>query len=124
MSSSAKSVLVFGIYLMLTGLVLLVLPNLLLGLFALPPTNEVWIRVVGMLLLFLGVYYYRAARKEFADFIQWTVYLRATVVFFLSGFVALGLASPPLILFGLVDLLGAIWTALSLRSAQPQAARA
>ena len=36
--------------------------------------------------------------------------------YFFTAFVPLGLAQPPLILFGVVDLLGAIWTGLALRS--------
>ena len=38
------------------GLVLLVTPNVLLGLFSVPATTDVWIRVVGRLLLYLGFY--------------------------------------------------------------------
>jgi len=33
------------------GLGLLLVPNLLLGLFGFPPSREVWIRVVGLLVL-------------------------------------------------------------------------
>lgn len=118
MSNSARSVFVYGLYLVVLGLVLLVAPNFLLGLFFLPSTNEVWIRVVGMLVLFLGIYYSQAARKELTDFIFWTVYLRSSVIVFFVMFVLLGFASPPLVLFGVVDLLGAIWTGLALRSAK------
>jgi uncharacterized membrane protein len=116
MSNSARSVFVFGLYLVVLGIILLVAPNFLLGMFFLPSTNEVWIRVVGMLLLFLGFYYDQAARKEMTEFFQWTVYVRPTVIVFFAIFVLLGFASPPLILFGVVDLLGAIWTGLALRS--------
>ena len=118
MSKSARSVFVFGLYLVALGIVLLVLPNFLLGMFFLPSTTEVWIRVVGMLLLFLALYYIQAARKEMTDFFQWTVYVRATVILFFTAFVVLGFASPPLVLFGVVDLLGAIWTGLELRSSK------
>ena len=51
MSNTAKSVFVFAIYLFLLGITLLVTPNVLLTLFAYPTTEEVWIRVVGMLLV-------------------------------------------------------------------------
>jgi uncharacterized membrane protein len=116
MSNSARSVFVFGLYLLVLGIVLLVAPNFLLGIFFLPSTTEVWVRVVGMLVLFLGFYYTQAARKEMTDFLRWTVYVRSTVIVFFAVFVLLGFASPPLILFGVVDLLGAIWTGLALRS--------
>ena len=62
MSKAAFSVFVFSIYLLVMGFVLVVMPNHLLSLFQLPETNEVWIRVVGMLILILGLYYSTAAR--------------------------------------------------------------
>jgi len=118
MSKSAHSVFIFGLYLGLLGIALLVIPNVLLGLFSLPSATDVWIRVVGMLLFLLGVYYILAARKEMTDFFQWTVYVRASVVFFLIAFVLLGFVKPILILIGVVDLLGAIWTGLALRASK------
>jgi len=118
MSKSARSVFVFGLYLGILGITLLVIPNLLLGVFQLPSTNEVWIRVVGMLLFLLGIYYLLAARKEMTDFFQWTVYVRASVILFLITFVLLGFVKPILILIGVVDLLGAIWTGMALRASK------
>ena len=118
MSNSARSVFVFGLYLVVLGIILLVAPNILLGMFFLPQTTEVWIRVVGMLVLYLGFYDTQAARKEMTDFFRWTVYARSAVIVFFAAFVLLGLASPPLILFGVVDFLGAIWTGMALRSSK------
>jgi len=118
MSNSARSVFVFGLYLVGLSITLLIVPNLLLGLFSFPSTTEVWIRVVGMLLLFLGFYYIQAARKEMIDFFQWTVYVRPTAILFFIAFVLLGFARTPLILFSVVDLLGALWTGLALRSSK------
>jgi hypothetical protein len=101
---------------LILGIALVVVPNLLLTLFTVPATSEVWIRVAGMLVLFLGVYYVQAARKEMTDFMRWTVYLRSSVIAFFIAFVLLGFAPLPLILFGVVDLLGAMWTLWALRS--------
>ena len=119
MSRSARSVLAFAVYLFGLGLVLLVAPNVLLQLFGVPVTGEVWIRVVGMLVLFLGFYYSRAASREMTEFFRWTVFVRSTVIVFFTAFVLLGFVSPVLILFGAVDLLGAVWTGLALRSQRP-----
>jgi hypothetical protein len=71
-----------------------------------------------MLLSLLAFYYIQAARKSLAEFIQWTVYARASVIVFFVAFVMLGLARPMLLLFALVDLLAATWTELTLRSAR------
>jgi hypothetical protein len=115
MSKSARSVFAFGLYLVVLGIVLLVVPNSLLEVCFLPGTTEVWLRVVGMLVLFLGYYDIQAARAEMTDFFRWTIYPRVTGILFFTAFVVLGFVRPPLILFGVVDLLGAIWTWTALR---------
>ena len=68
MSKSAQSLLVFSIYLFILGIILLVIPNVLLRLFSLPETNEVWIRVAGMLVFILGFYDYQASKNEMKIF--------------------------------------------------------
>lgn len=118
MSKSAVSLFVFGIYLVVLSLILLLVPNFLLGMFFLPKTAEVWIRVVGMLLLYLGYYDIQAARSEMTDFFRWSVYVRSTPILFFIAFVILGLVNWQLILFGVVDLLAAIWTGMALRSSK------
>ena len=118
MSNAAKSIFAFGIYLFGLGAILVVIPNTLFAWFGLPNTSEVWIRVVGMLLLFLAFYDVQAARKEMIEFFRWTTFARSTVIVFLVAFVLLGLVDRQLILFGFVDMLGAIWTTLALRSAR------
>ena len=117
MSKSARSMFVFGLYAAVLGIMMIVVPNLLLKM-SRTSTTEVWIRVAGLLLLYLGFYYTQAARKEMTDFFRWTVYTRSTVIVFFAAFVLLGFARPPLIMFGVIDLLGAIWTGLALRSAK------
>ena len=115
MSRAAKSLLVFGIYLCGLGLILLLVPNLLLQVFGVPPTNEVWIRINGMFVLCLSFYYVRAARNELTIFIRWTVWPRIAVIIYFVAFVLLLSAPKGLLLFGLIDLLAAIWTWLALK---------
>jgi len=115
MSKSATSVKVFAGYLLLLGLALVLSPNTLLRAFRMAPTGEVWIRVVGMLVLVLAFYYWNAARNELRSFFRWTVAARTSVLLFFIAFVVADLASPMLILFGVIDLAGAAWTALALR---------
>ena len=116
MSKSAQSLFVFSIYLFILGLTLIVIPNVLLNLFTLPETNEVWIRVLGVVLAILGFYYFLASKSEMKKFFQWTVYGRASVIIFFIIFVLLDFAPPILILFGFIDAVSALWTHLSLRS--------
>ena len=116
MSKSAKSVLVFGIYLVVMGIGFLLVPNTVLGFFGLPSTAEPWIRVVAMLILILSYYYIHTSRNEDKAFFRLTVHARASVIVFFVAFALLSIAPATLILFGVVDLLGAVWTALTLRS--------
>ncbi len=110
MGKAARSVYIFSIYLMGMGALLTLIPNILLGIFSLPPTDEVWIRVVGMLAFILGFYYFKAAQADIKAFFQWTVYgrLAGLLMFCLLGFGGFG--PPVLILFGVVDGLAALWT--------------
>jgi hypothetical protein len=119
MSKSATSVLVFGVYLVLLGLLLVIVPNVLLRFFGFAMTAEVWVRVVGVLVLCLAFYYVQAARRELVEFFQWTVIVRAFVFVCLAFFAVLKLAAPQLALFGCLDLLGSVWTALCLRQSRP-----
>lgn len=115
MSKAALSLKYFAIYLMLLGLALVLIPNLLLTLFHIPPTTEVWVRVVGVLAFNIGVYYWYAARSESRELFLASVYTRALVLASFATFAALQLAEPVLALFGAVDFLGGLWTLAMLR---------
>ncbi len=116
MSGVARSLVVFGWYLAGFGMALVLVPNLLLGIFGLPPTEEVWIRVVGVLVLVIAYFNVRLGREEFLPHARLTVHARVAVLVFLVAFVLTGLAKPILIVVGVIDFAGALWTAAALRS--------
>ena len=116
MSRAAVSMLVFGIYTVVVGSALLFVPNVLLSLFAYPTTTEVWIRILGFIVVILGYYYIVAARYGLVRFFRASVYARSTLIVFFAILVLLGMSEPVLVLFGAIDLLGAIWTGVALRS--------
>ncbi|HEX9167208.1 MAG TPA: hypothetical protein VF862_14940 [Gemmatimonadales bacterium] len=116
MTKAAKSVLYFAYYLIALSAVLVAVPNLMLETFGMPATGEVWIRVVGVTVFCLGAYYIVAARTEFLPLIRLTVPVRVIVCGSFAAFAAVGWAEPPLVLFGLVDLAGAVWTQVALRA--------
>jgi len=78
MSRSAKTILVFGLYLCVLGFILLVTPNTLLGVLGLPLTTEVWIRILGGLVAIAGGYYIQAARHKLIPFFRATIWGRLT----------------------------------------------
>jgi hypothetical protein len=123
MSKSAFSAKVFAIYLFIVGPVLVVAPNVLLSIFQIPRTSEVWIRVIGVIACNLGVYAWVAAKHEYKHFLEASVYMRFVFFAAITTFAVIGMASPMIIFFGTVDLLGGIWTYVALKadgqSAQP-----
>jgi len=110
MSKSAISVLVFGIYLAIIGLMLLIVPNLLIVSFGIEPTSEVWIRLSGILLMAIATYYYLGARYEIIVIFKATAFIRSTIIFFFSAFALLDMVSPSIIIFSVIDLIGGLWT--------------
>ncbi len=110
MSPAGFTIKVFGYYLVVLGVCLVAVPNLLLGLFLMPETQEVWIRVVGVLVFNIGVYYIYAAKCEATAFFRASVFTRTLVLVAFAIFAVLGLAKPMLVGFGAVDFLGALWT--------------
>ncbi len=115
MSNSAKTIYYFSFYLFILGAALVVVPNLLLQPFGIPPTEEVWIRIVGMLILMLGVLYFNAAKLQLHGLYKFMAYNRIAVLFFLIAFVLLGWTVAPLIIFGVIDAASGIWTLSELR---------
>ena len=120
MSGAARSIAVFGVYCTVVGLVLAAVPNLFLGAVRLPATGEPYIRVLGVVVLVLGLYYLAAARSEAVAFFRWTTWGRPLAFVLFGVLVLLGFAPRVLVLFGAVDAAGALWTARALRS-QPGA---
>ena len=116
MQRAAQSIRIFGLYTIVLGIGLMLVPNLLLSLFAIPATSEVWIRVVGLLAVNIGLYYWFGAKTGSRALFSMTVYTRTLVLVVFIAFAALGLVSPLIILFGLADFAGAAWTWFALRS--------
>jgi len=116
MTGAAKSLLVFGIYLAALGALLLLFPNVLLRIFGVRPTNEIWIRVNGMFVICFAYYYIQTARHGLTDFIRWTVWGRAAVIIYFVAFVLLAGAPKPLLFFGVIDLVSATWTFMALQT--------
>jgi hypothetical protein len=115
MSGATISVLAYGIYLAALGVVYMIVPNVPLQLFGFQSTTEPWIRVMAAMVVIVGYYYIQAARHRLTIFYRWTLHCRSFFPVFVVVLVAAGLVEPMLLLFGAIDLAGAIWTALALR---------
>jgi hypothetical protein len=110
-SQAALSTLCWGIYMMLNGVSMIIYPNGVLAMMGFEPTNELWIRLAGLLALVLGFYYVQMGRHHFIPFYTWKVIGHAGGILIMTGFYLQGLAPATIFLLCLSDALAAIWTA-------------
>jgi hypothetical protein len=109
-------VFAWGIYLMGAGLGFFIMPNVVLSVFRFSTTTEGWIRIVGLLVAIVGVYYIYCAQNNDLVFLRISAYGRVAFALGSLVLVLMNLMEPPLLLIAALDTLGAIWTWLSLRS--------
>jgi hypothetical protein len=106
------------IYELLTGLQLIFIPNILLATFGFEPTNEIWIKVMGVLVLSAAIFYYTLSKNPYTEIVRASVFMRVLIA---SGFVLLvvtGQVKATLILFAGIDAATAIWTWTELKKVE------
>ena len=116
MSKTAKTIMAYGIYALGAGAGFLFFPNTILEPFGFEPRTDHWILVVAILTLGLAYYYISSARAEDKHFfsISW----KGRIWFFAAttALAILGQAPWTILTVGSVDLITAIWTALTLKN--------
>ena len=112
MSPVGLSVFVWGVYIAAIGVTFLFIPNVFLKVFRFEPTQEPWIRVLGVILIDLAVLYIVCGLNNVELFAWLSVFVRYWVLVGLTGLAVARQAKPQLVLFGIVDALGATWTLL------------
>ena len=110
MDASTISIFIWGIYVILIGVLLLFIPSKTLILFGHEKPKDHWIRVVGIMALSLGYFYLNSAHNEVYSFYWASIYARIFGLIGFSGLVVFKIAKPKIILFGLIDAMGAAWT--------------
>jgi hypothetical protein len=120
MSRAATSVFYYAFVFIMGGLGLLLVPQIVLPLLGFSFAGELYARLLGMVMLILAYYYIRAARSELAEFFGWTVHARIAGLGFYIVFSLLRLAPPIVLVFGAMDLLGALWTSWAINSSRMQ----
>jgi hypothetical protein len=110
MQKTYKSLQGQMIYVILSGASLIFMPNVLLNLLGLEPTNEIWIRVLGLLVFILAFYYNALSRHGNRQTIMATVHGRIVFCTGLTLMIVFGLTKPILLLFVFAESLLAIWT--------------
>jgi len=107
--------LVGGAYFCFVGLVMMTVPNTFFGFIGVKLAEDIWVRILGMVILIISFYYFLAIREKAVNFYRWTVYGRIPIIFVFSMFVVLGYAEPLLLLIGTIDTLTGVWTAIALK---------
>lgn len=116
MLKATLSSAVFGVYLMILGLGAFVLPDIALPMLGVPQPADYWVRVVGLFALSVGFYYLYAGLKNDLHYFRMSVIGRVLFFIGMAALALLRLGPASLLLFGTVDLLGALWTAFALRA--------
>lgn len=115
MHPAALSIKVFGAYVVLNGVGLLVAPSLTLAPLGVAAPTEVWVRVLGALAIVLGYYYWSCATAGAVAFFHATVRGRPLFAVLCVALI-FGFEAPmQLLIFAAVDLAGAAWTWHGLR---------
>lgn len=121
MSNSGRTSFVYGLYLGLLGLALLVAPHPVLRLIDFPTEDPYWPRSTGVLACVIAVYAIQAGRTNLIPIIRWSVYCRIFAFLFFTIAVIVGIAVPAIFFLGLIDLFTAIWSHRALRLEQAAA---
>ncbi|MFY9622126.1 MAG: hypothetical protein WAM70_17900 [Pyrinomonadaceae bacterium] len=114
MSNTAVSIAVYATYLGGAGVGFMFIPNVLLQVLGLPPTNDVWIRLFGLLAVVLAAKGYWAARRNHVALMQFDVYTRTFAGIFITMLVVIGLAPRLMLILAGIDIVASIWTQVAI----------
>ncbi len=115
MSSSDRSMVVWAVYAATVGASLAIAPNFVLSTLGVMETDEPWIRILGVTVMVLALYYADALRNKTRNLYVASILGRGFVA---AALIVLVLTGEPwqLLLFAAAEILGLTWTYLALRS--------
>jgi hypothetical protein len=112
------SLIVQAIYVIITGLQLIFVPNLLIGMFGFEETHEVWIQVLGIVILPLAAVYYAISKQGNREVVFSTIISRGFVGIGFLFLALTGATKMSIILFAGIDIATAVWTWMELNKEQ------
>jgi hypothetical protein len=116
MTRAGTSIFYFGFWVVVCGVSLMFFPEFCLGVAGITLPDYVTARILGLVHIYLAVYYFVASRyPAFRPFYVATIVTRSTAPAIVIVLVLLGMVKPATIGFTAVDALGALWTGLALR---------
>ncbi|MDQ3108683.1 MAG: hypothetical protein M3R17_02215 [Bacteroidota bacterium] len=103
MNRVSKSIFIFGLYALAMGLVLLFIPHLILPLVGIPFSNELWLFLLGFVLICSSYYYLRSAMKGDPDFARYTIHTRFAAPVLVAFLIITRKADWHFLSFGIID---------------------
>jgi hypothetical protein len=123
MTRAGKSIFYFGFWVLACGVSLMFFPKFCLDMVGITMPDYITVRLFGMVLVYLSIYYFVAGRNPaFRTLYLTTAFTRSSALLVVIIFVLLDMAKPIVICFVIVDALGALWTALALRKDRQESA--
>jgi hypothetical protein len=116
MTRSGNSLFFFGIYVVFTGLLFVIIPEKLTSLMLLPTIPSGWARFIGLLAMVIGSYDIFAGQANIKPIIKISVFVRLGFALGSILLYVFGQMPISIILLGGVDAVGAIWTTMALKS--------
>ncbi len=116
MTKAGKSVFYFGIFALVVGILACLVPGQLISMLKLPVIPTGWARVFGLVVVVIGMYDLVSGFNNIKLLIKATVYMR---LFFFAGIMTLfitGQMPKEIVPLGIIDLAGAAWTMIALRT--------
>lgn len=110
MDKSAKTVWVFGVYLIIEGLFLMLAPSEILSIIGIPEPESVWRIVLGFVVAILGYYYVRNAKENLLPFFGFTVQVRIIQFVFFIWLYLFERGTMTLVLFSFIEFAAGMWT--------------
>jgi hypothetical protein len=110
MSKLAQSVFSYSLYLLLMGAAFLLLPEWFDSLLAVAPSDNGWLRLCGLLVAVIGMFYLAIGRLGHAPLCRWTILTRVAAFAGVSALVLTNQLPQPFFLLGIIDVVSAAWT--------------
>ena len=115
MSRGARSLFVFGVYVITVGAAFVLLPGKVISWLHLPTSPTGWVRIVGLLALVIGTYDVVAARAESIAYVRASVLVRFGFALGVTLVFASGEMPASILPLAAIDAVSAVWTAIVLR---------
>ena len=110
MNKPAKTVWVFGIYLLVEGLFLMLAPTSILSVIGIPDAESVWRIALGFVVSVLGYYYIRNAKENLVPFFGFTVHVRIIQFVFFIWLYVFERGTLALVAFSFIEFVAGMWT--------------